>query len=48
MARDKPIIKEDGLLPGKHVYGSHPVYLTKEHNNYFNLVFLKNPAPIDV
>ncbi len=48
MARDLPQVVEDGNKPGKHIYGSHPVYLTKEESNNFNMVFLKNPAPIDI
>lgn len=48
MARDEPKLIEDGLRPGKHVYSSQPVLLSRELSGQHNLLLYKSASPMDV
>ena len=47
MNRDNEGILENGI-GGNNIYGSHPVYLTKEKSGLFHVVFMQNSHPMDV
>lgn len=39
--RDEPNEIEDGMPPGKNIYGYHPMYLAKENSGAFNIGYLR-------
>jgi len=47
LARDQVGVIENGS-PGHNVYGSHPMYLVRELNQLFHIVFFQNSNAMDV
>jgi alpha-glucosidase/lysosomal alpha-glucosidase len=45
--KDQYDTEEDGT-GGKNIYGSHPMYLTKDKSGSFNVNYLRNTFPMDI